>query len=225
MYCYQALCMSTPWSLSIVYTAKSCKWQTASSRRLKIGTYQLRGKNWLFDLPGRILCEESPWYQRKVMNMLLTLLFASLWHFRCRWVWTFRAQFTFSSPNACLIIARVSVELFSRITQNLTLFICRIHREIASGQIHDSNTSTQLREILYTDSQDILVLMFTVSLRYYNCCTDDSTSPENCGYSFVYSWNNLTFFLSWSFQIQYLLIIVSYNAIQIELSYINHVVR
>jgi hypothetical protein len=37
--------------------------------------------------------------------------------------------------------------------------------------------STQLPEILCTDSQDMLVLSSTVTSHYYNCCTDGSTSP------------------------------------------------
>jgi hypothetical protein len=37
-----------------------------------------------------------------------------------------------SSPNACLIIARVSVALFPRLAQKLKLFLCQIHRKIAS---------------------------------------------------------------------------------------------
>jgi hypothetical protein len=45
-------------------------------------------------------------------------------------------------------------------------------------------TSTQLCEILYTDSQDmlILVLSLTVTSRYFNFCTHSITSPENYGY-------------------------------------------
>jgi hypothetical protein len=42
--------------------------------------------------------------------------------------------------------------------------------------------STQIREILYTDSQDMLVLSSTVAVRYYNCCTDGNTSPGNYGF-------------------------------------------
>jgi hypothetical protein len=44
-----------------------------------------------------------------------------------------------SSLNACLIIVRVSSALFPRFAQNLTHTLCRIHREIASSHIHDSN--------------------------------------------------------------------------------------
>jgi hypothetical protein len=41
---------------------------------------------------------------------------------------------------------------------------------------------TQLREILYTDSQDVLVLSSTIAQRYYNCCIDGSTNPGNYAY-------------------------------------------
>jgi hypothetical protein len=60
--------------------------------------------------------------------------------------------------HLCRLIgsARVSVALFSRFAQNLTLFLCRILHEIASG--HKNSTSIQMREIVYTDSQDMLVL-------------------------------------------------------------------
>jgi hypothetical protein len=77
----------------------------------------------------------------------------------------------FSSSNACLIIANVSVALFPRFAQNLVLFLCRTHREIASGQINDSKNKdvknehvTQMSETLYTDSQDMLpsTILFSV---------------------------------------------------------------
>jgi hypothetical protein len=45
-----------------------------------------------------------------------------------------------------------------------------------------SSPVVTLREILYTDSQDMLVLSSTVVSRYYNCCTDSSTSLGNYGY-------------------------------------------
>jgi hypothetical protein len=34
-------------------------------------------------------------------------------------------------------------------------------------------------EILYTDSQNMLVLSTTIASRYYKCCTEYSTSPGN----------------------------------------------
>jgi hypothetical protein len=40
-----------------------------------------------------------------------------------------------------------------------------------------------MREIVYTDSQDMLVLTSIVAWRYYNCCTDSSTNPGNYGYT------------------------------------------
>jgi hypothetical protein len=46
--------------------------------------------------------------------------------------------------------------------------------------------SNQFREILNTDSQDMLVLLSTVVSSYNNCCTDGSTSPRNYGYPLVY---------------------------------------
>jgi hypothetical protein len=68
------------------------------------------------------------------------------------------------------------------------LLLCRIHREIASGQIHDSkkktaknSTSTQLLEIFCTDTNDMLILSSTVTSLYYNCI-GGSTSPGNYVY-------------------------------------------
>jgi hypothetical protein len=82
-------------------------------------------QNGLFGLPGWIPCEHD-------FALHLPHLFRS-W-----WVWTYCARLILSSQNACLIIARVSVTLFLRFAQNLVLFLCRIHCEIASAQIHDS---------------------------------------------------------------------------------------
>jgi hypothetical protein len=77
---------------------------------------------------------------------------------------------------------------FPRFAQHLMDTLCGVHREIASGQIHDSKlkdvkigTSTQLREILYTVSEDMLLVSSTVASRYYNCYTDGSTCPRNYG--------------------------------------------
>jgi hypothetical protein len=55
--------------------------------------------------------------------------------------------------------------------------------------------STQLHKILYTDFQDMLVISSIVSLCYYNCCTDGSTSPGNYGCLFVlYHYHHPNFF-------------------------------
>jgi hypothetical protein len=49
--------------------------------------------------------------------------------------------------------------------------------EIASGQIQDLKLrNAQLNRILYTDSQDMLLLSTTIA-SHSNCCTDGSTSP------------------------------------------------
>jgi hypothetical protein len=92
-------------------------------------------------------------------------------------------RLTLSSPTACLIIARVSVSLFPKFAQSSVLLHCQILREIALGQINcrKISTSTQLHEIFYTVSQDMLILS-TVALRYYNCCLYGNTSPGNYGY-------------------------------------------
>jgi hypothetical protein len=40
-------------------------------------------RNWLCGLPGWITCEQSAWWQKKMMNMLLTLLFTCLTSLVC----------------------------------------------------------------------------------------------------------------------------------------------
>jgi hypothetical protein len=47
------------------------------------------------------------------------------------------------------------------------------------------STSTQLREILYTDSHDIQVLSSAVASCCYNWCTIGSTNPGNYGYHLI----------------------------------------
>jgi hypothetical protein len=95
-----------------------------------------------------------------------------------------------SSTNTWLIIDRVPAAHFPRSAQNLMLFLCEIHGEIQQARYTTPNkmtlnirTSTQLREILYSGSQDMVVLSTTVASRYYNFCTDGSASTENYGYS------------------------------------------
>jgi hypothetical protein len=69
------------------------------------------------------------------------------------------------------------------------LFLCRIHREIS----RKISTSTELSDILHTDSENLLVLSPTVASHYYNCRTDGSISPGNDGYLLVYHapWEHL----------------------------------
>jgi hypothetical protein len=99
---------------------------------------------------------------KKMMNMLLTLLFSCLAFLS---LGEFGLRLMLSSPNACLFIARVSVALSPRFAQHTMLFLCRIHLKLAAGQVQNlkqkdikMRTSTELHEILYTHSQDLLVL-------------------------------------------------------------------
>jgi hypothetical protein len=92
---------------------------------------------------GCLACQDgffvnNPLDVKENMSMLLTFLFTSLTFSRSRCVLIFRVRLMLSSPNACLIVARISIALFLRFAQNLMLFLCRIHREIASSQIHNS---------------------------------------------------------------------------------------
>jgi hypothetical protein len=61
---------------------------------------------------------------KKMMSMLLTLLFTYL-------------SFSVSVSLDSLCTAHVPSHFFPKFAQNLMLFLCRIHREISSGQIHD----------------------------------------------------------------------------------------
>jgi hypothetical protein len=78
---------------------------------------------------------------KKIMSMLLTLFFTWLsfsvspepsmpFKHPC----TAHAFFPERLSNHCQDLCRT----FPKFAQNLMLLLCRIHREIASGQIHDS---------------------------------------------------------------------------------------
>jgi hypothetical protein len=76
---------------------------------------------------------------KEMMSMLFILLYTCLSFFGLgEFVCASRVWLMFSSPNACLIIAWVSVALSPRFTQNFMLFLFRAHLEIASGQTNDS---------------------------------------------------------------------------------------
>jgi hypothetical protein len=135
-------------------------------------------RNWLFGLPIWILCERSPWCHRKLSACSwlccspVSLFSVSVnLDFPC----TDHAFF----PNSCLIIARISFALFPRFAQNWCCSfvgsIAKSHQArytTANKRRLKISTSTQQREYLYTDSQDIRILSSTVASRYYNCCTD-----------------------------------------------------
>jgi hypothetical protein len=93
-------------------------------------------RNWLFGLPEQIIYEQFPWCQRKWLS--------------CSWICSSPVsnctvcpkpsvpfkRLMLSSPNVCLILAKVSPH--PRFAPNLMHTRCRSRREIASGQIHGS---------------------------------------------------------------------------------------
>jgi hypothetical protein len=120
-----------------------------------------------------------------MISMLLTFLFTCLAFFGL-------GGFGFSVHGSCFLPERLSNHcqgLRRACSEICTKFVpFRVHCEIASGQIHDYkykdvkiSTSTQMRDILNTVSQDKLVLSSAVACHYYNCCTAGSTSPGNYG--------------------------------------------
>jgi hypothetical protein len=88
-------------------------------------------QNWQFGLPGRFLWEQSPWCQRKWWGRSW-LCSLPVSHFSVSI--NLDSRFTAHA----FFPARVPVVLVPKFTQYLMPFLCWIHREIASGQIHDS---------------------------------------------------------------------------------------
>jgi hypothetical protein len=121
---------------------------------------------------------------KKMINKLLTLLFTCL-SFRSQWVWIFHVPLKLSSLNICLIIARISVALYRRFAQNL------IHTHSSSvgyiGKSHQTRHKTPKKKgWKKSASPPSYVTLYTVPLRYYNNCIDDSTSPVNYGYTNIH---------------------------------------
>jgi hypothetical protein len=125
-------------------------------------------RNWLFSLPGRVLYEQPTLYRRTWWTMLWAFFLCISRPFRSWWVWTFRVQLILSSLKACLIIARASVALLCRFTESLMPFLCRIHLEIASGQIHDSGPN-KLSSV-YANGCIFWVFLVPWNLHYSACC-------------------------------------------------------
>jgi hypothetical protein len=154
-------------------------------------------RHWLFGLPGRILCEQYPWCQRKwwacswLCSSPVSPFFQSRWALTCHA--NIRLGSCFLSPTVCLISARVSVEFLSEIcTKSDAVPLSDPSRNLIRPDTRlqirgtwEIRTSTQLREILYTDFQDMLVLSPTGTSRYYNCCKDGSTSAGNYEYPLI----------------------------------------
>jgi hypothetical protein len=72
----------------------------------------------LTGVPGRTLCEHSPWCETKVMSMLLTLLFTYLAIFGLVEFWTLRVRLVLSSPkrlsNHCQGLRHTFSEIFTK---------------------------------------------------------------------------------------------------------------
>jgi hypothetical protein len=89
-------------------------------------------RDWLFGYPGRILCAQSPWCRRK-------------WGV-CSWLCSSPlSPYSVSMSSDFLprtliyvITSRIPVALSPRFARHVMLLLCRIHREILPGQIHDS---------------------------------------------------------------------------------------
>jgi hypothetical protein len=62
--------------------------------------------------------------------------------------------------------------------------------------------STQQREMLYSDFQDMLVLSYTALLRYCILYTDDSTIPEIIEIIVVHNFKNQNFMFITCFRIK-----------------------
>jgi hypothetical protein len=90
-----------------------------------------------------------------------------------------------SSTNACLIVARIPVTLFFQDLYKFAPLLDPSRNHVRPDTQYTISTPTQLSEMVYTDSQDSLVLSSTILLHYYDCCTDGSTSSRNSGYPTV----------------------------------------
>jgi hypothetical protein len=92
-------------------------------------------RNWLFGLPGRILCDVKENDEHAFDFALhLTRISRSNLNWACHS--NNRIRLMISSLTACLIVERVSVALLQDLQKKLMLFLCGIHREIASGHHH-----------------------------------------------------------------------------------------
>jgi hypothetical protein len=126
-----------------------------------------------------------PLQWKKMMSMLLTVLFTCLDIFWYWWVWTL----PLGGHNRTSLTITMGKKAVS------SLFLCRINFvKEKSDDIRNSkkkimkkiSVSTKPHETLYTDSRVMLVLPPTVASCSYNCCTDSSTSTGNYGYPLVH---------------------------------------
>jgi hypothetical protein len=146
-------------------------------------------RNWLFGLSGRSLCEHF-FYIKENDEHALDFALRLPRHFRSVWVWTFPVLLVLSSPQVCVVTDRVSVAISSEICTKFDAVPLsdpsrnrvRTDTRFQINGRKKINTSIQLREILYTNSQAILVLLSTIASQHYNCWTDGSTSLGNYRY-------------------------------------------
>jgi hypothetical protein len=86
--------------------------------------------------------------------------------------------------NHCQGLLRTSFGNLHKICTKCSSFVGSIAKskkarsKIPNKRSLKISTSTQLREMFYTDSQDMLILSSTVASRYYSCCTDVAPVPE-----------------------------------------------
>jgi hypothetical protein len=125
-------------------------------------------RNRLFGLPGRILCEQSPWWQRQ------------LW--ACSWLFSSCSvlvslgfpRLILCSLNTWLIISRFSVALFRDLHQIwCSSFFGSIAKSHIRSQIKGRKKSAhKLSCVKFCAliSIDMPVLSSTVASRYYKCC-------------------------------------------------------
>jgi hypothetical protein len=73
-------------------------------------------RNWLFAFQDKLFMN-NPFDIKENYEHALDFALHLSRLFLSQWVWAFSIQLMLSSPNACLIIARVSVSLFPRFAQ------------------------------------------------------------------------------------------------------------
>jgi hypothetical protein len=154
-------------------------------------------RTWLFGLPGRIVYEQSHWYQHALDSVIHPSRFFVLDEFG---LYVYGSCFL---PRTLVKSFTVSpLHLFRDLHK---MWCCSFVRSIAKS--HQARytipnkrkirTSTLLHEILHTESQDMIVLSPIAASCYCNCCTDGSTSPKNYGYPLVfkYTWSKGSHFI------------------------------
>jgi hypothetical protein len=95
-------------------------------------------RNWVFGLPGRIICEQSPFEVKENYEHALEF---TLRLSRPCWIRTLRITLMFSSPNARIIIAIVSIAIFPWFAQKK---LCRF---FVRSIVKSHHTRYQMKEL------------------------------------------------------------------------------